>query len=80
MFDNLISYSEKMWDNLQFNISSFIFPEKKTLVPKLIRCRNESRGLADSSVGKNSAWSARDPGLIPGSGRSAGEGIGYPCQ
>ena len=31
-----------------------------------------------SSVGKESACNAGDPGLIPGSGRSAGEGIGYP--
>ena len=31
-----------------------------------------------SSVGKESACNARDPGLIPGSERSAGEGIGYP--
>ena len=34
----------------------------------------------DSSVGKESAWYAGDPGLIPGSGRSSGEGIGYPLQ
>ena len=34
----------------------------------------------DSSVGKESACNAEDPGLIPGSGRSAGEGIGYPLQ
>ena len=34
----------------------------------------------DSSVGKESACSAGDPGLVPGSGRSAGEGIGYPLQ
>ena len=34
----------------------------------------------DSSVGKESACSAGDPGLIPGSGRSVGEGIGYPLQ
>ena len=31
-----------------------------------------------SSVGKESACNAGDPGLIPGSGRSSGEGIGYP--
>ena len=36
--------------------------------------------LTDSSVGKESACNAGDPGLIPGSGRSAGEGIGYPLQ
>ena len=34
----------------------------------------------DSSVGKESTCNAGDPSLIPGSGRSAGEGIGYPLQ
>ena len=34
----------------------------------------------DSSVGKESACNARDPGSIPGSERSSGEGIGYPLQ
>ena len=34
----------------------------------------------DSSVGKESFCKAGDPGLIPGSGRSAWEGIGYPLQ
>ena len=31
-------------------------------------------------VGKEIACSAGDSGSIPGSGRSAGEGIGYPLQ
>ena len=39
-----------------------------------------SVGFPDSSVGKESACSARDPRSIPGLGRSAGEGIGYPLQ
>ena len=30
--------------------------------------------------GKESACTSGDPGLIPGSGRSSGEGIGYPFQ
>ena len=34
----------------------------------------------NSSVGKESACNTGDPGLIPGSGRSSGEGIGYPLQ
>ena len=34
----------------------------------------------DSSVGKESTCSAGDPGLIPGSRRSTGEGIGYPLR
>ena len=33
-----------------------------------------------SLVGKESACNAGDPSLIPGSGRSTGEGIGYPLQ
>ena len=37
-------------------------------------------GFSDSLVGKESACNAGDPSLIPGSGRSAGEGIGYPFQ
>ena len=32
------------------------------------------------SVGKESTCNAGDPGWIPGSGRSSGEGIGYPLQ
>ena len=36
--------------------------------------------IPDSSVGKESACSAGDPSLIPGLGRSPGEGIGYPLQ
>ena len=37
-------------------------------------------GFPDSSVGKESTCNAGDPSLIPGSGRSAGEGTGYPLQ
>ena len=33
-----------------------------------------------SSVGKEPTCNAGDPGSIPGSGRSSGEGIGYPLQ
>ena len=37
-------------------------------------------GFPNSSDGKESACNAGDPGSIPGSGRSPGEGIGYPLQ
>ena len=42
-------------------------------------------GFPDSSVGKESACNAGDPGSIPGSGRATGEGLptpvfsGFPC-
>ena len=37
-------------------------------------------GFPDSSAGKESTRNAGDPGSVPGSGRSTGEGIGYPLQ
>ena len=37
-------------------------------------------GFPHSSVDKESAYNSGDPGWIPGSGRSPGEGIGYPLQ
>ena len=37
-------------------------------------------GFPGSSAGKKSACNAGDPGSIPGSGSSPGEGIGYPLQ
>ena len=39
-----------------------------------------AKGFPGSSAGKESACSAGDPSSIPGSGSSAGEGIGYPRQ
>ena len=37
-------------------------------------------GFPCSSAGKESACNAEDPSLVPGLGRSPGEGIGYPLQ
>ena len=52
---------------------------------KTIICLNNmffwlSVGFPHSSVGKEPACNAGDPGLIPGLGRSPGKGIGYPLQ
>ena len=41
---------------------------------------NDWLSFPGSSAGKEFACSAGDPGSIPGWGRSAGEGIGYPLQ
>ena len=51
-------------------------PEKPLIKLKIYR----TKGFPDSSVGKESACNAGDLGLIPGSGRFPGEGIGYPLQ
>ena len=38
------------------------------------------QGFSTCSVGKESACNAEDLSSVPGLGRSAGEGIGYPLQ
>ena len=38
------------------------------------------QAFPDSSVGEESICNAGDPGSISGSGRSTGEGVGYPLQ
>ena len=40
----------------------------------------KGQGFPGGSAGEESACNAGDPGSIPGSGRSPGEGIGYPLQ
>ena len=37
-------------------------------------------GFPGSSAGEESACKAGDPSSIPGSGRSSGEGVGYPLH
>ena len=45
-----------------------------------LRLLDDFPGFLGSSAGKDSTCNAGDPGSIPGLGRSAGEGIGYPPQ
>ena len=42
--------------------------------------KKKKMGLLGGSADKESACNAGDPGLIPGLGRSPGEGKGYPLQ
>ena len=55
---------------------SFFFPRKM----RIIMLPTSERGFPHSSVGKESACNARDPGSIPESWRSPGEGSGNPLQ
>ena len=48
--------------------------------PEIIICRWLYRGFPGSSAGKEFACNVGDPGSIPESRRSPGEGIGYPLQ
>ena len=54
-------------------------PWKYEIISKLLLYKG-LRGFPGSSADQESACNAGDPGLIPGSGRSPGEGIGYPLQ
>ena len=48
--------------------------------PSFFEEYKDFQGFPDSSVGNESACNVGDPCSIPGLGRSAGEGIGYPLQ
>ena len=61
-------------DNTLLNLVSFCTPRPN--LPIILGIS----WLSYSSVGKESTCNAGDPGSIPGSGRSPGEGIGYPLQ
>ena len=52
--------------------------QRSSEIPSILMMLPDS--FPDSSVGKESACNARDSGLIPGLGRSPGEGKGYPLQ
>ena len=49
-------------------------------VPSLLVTVSMNLTFPGSSAGKESTSNAGDPGLIPGLGRSPGEGNGYPLQ
>ena len=52
----------------------------RTPAPSKFTVAESFWGFPGSSAGKESACHAGDPHSIPGSGRSAGGGIGYPLQ
>ena len=55
-------------------------PSNHIYISPFIRGGQGWWGFCGSSAGKESTCNAGDPSLIPGSGRSTGEGIGYPLQ
>ena len=77
-----------LFTELQSIILSQLSPEKSGCFrwawedPRdgILYSKNKYLGFPDSSVSKESACTAGDPGSIPGSGRSPEEGIGYPLQ
>ena len=65
-----------------FNFLSFYYLSKNFIKFIPISSRTFQHGDVDliAQLVKKSACNAGDPSSIPGSGRSAGEGIGYPLQ
>ena len=73
---NLFTVKERLWGEVKFKSDKKLFitqADPTTLILKLLP-------FPGNSAGKESAWDAGDPGLIPGSGSSPEEGIGYPLQ
>ena len=62
-----------MRDSLEFGTGIYTLMYLKWIT-------NKDLGFPGSSAGKESACNAGDPSSISGSGRSAGEGIGYLLQ
>ena len=60
------------------NLDSMLKSKDITLLIKVHLVK--AMDFSDSSGGKESTCNAGDPGSIPGSGKSPGEGIGYPLQ
>ena len=54
--------------------------EEKIGQQQKIKTKREQLDFPGSSAGKKSTCNAGDPSLIPGSGRSTGEGISYPLH
>ena len=52
--------------------------KKRQYLQKMVFGKLDRMDFLDSSVVKESTCNAGDPGLIPGSGRSAAEGMVYP--
>ena len=68
------------WDLFNVVVYSYKFPSKHCLSASPKFWYIIVWGFPDSSAGKESSCNAGDLGLIPGLGRSPGEGNGYPLQ
>ena len=70
-----IRFKYHVWISINFRLLSYVY--QKVFNNRQLWVKS---GFPDSSVGKESTCNAGDPSLIPGLGRSAGEGTGYPLQ
>ena len=73
-------HSEKLMLILDLQIVVSLFSNMWLAPRHFLKAIIEYRDSPGRSEGKEPACNARDPSSIPGSGRSAGEGIGCPLQ
>ena len=73
-------HSEKLMLILDLQIVVALFSNRWLAPSHFLKAIIEYRDSPGRSEGKEPACNARDPSSIPGSGRSAGEGIGCPLQ
>ena len=66
-------------DHKTLSLKIIVLPHSKIQVWKST-VFNKNMGFPGGSDGKESACSVRDPGSVPGLGRTPGEGNGYPLQ
>ena len=93
-FSTILSYSSQCPQYKDVSFSSVVsrkehYPlfflmngprKSKCILHSCLLYHSSIKGFPDSSTNKEPAWNAGDPSLIPGSGSSPGEGIGYPLQ
>ena len=68
------------WTHATNNLPNVIVLQRASLVVQMVENPPAMQGFPGSSAGKESACNAGDLSLIPGLGRSPGEGTGYPLQ
>ena len=66
------------WTHATNNLPNVIVLQRASLVVQMVENPPAMQGFPGSSAGKESACNAGDLSLIPGLGRSPGEGTGYP--
>ena len=66
--------------HLPYLESSCLDTAVSCMLPSYLTGLDYFKGFPGSSAGKESACNAEDTSSVPGSGRSPGEGIGYPLQ
>ena len=75
----------RLWSGWNERISLWVMLGRQLVYVVALYCRVELHrsiplGFPGGSDGKESTCNVRDPGLIPGLGRSPGEGYGNPLQ